>query len=69
MNEKPTFQLIRFNPRRDLRGAPAAEVLVNGVPLWMTRADIMNNIRDFGWHSELQKAIEYYDLKEPYSLH
>lgn len=62
------FQLLRFNPRRHLRGAPAAEVACDGTPLWMTRADIRANIREHGEHPELWKALEAYDSGEQYSL-
>lgn len=62
------FQLLRFNPRRHLRGAPAAEVSVDGTPLWMTRADIRANIREHGEHKELWKAMDAYDSGEEYSL-
>ncbi len=65
----PEFRLIRYNPRRALRGAPAAEVEVNGEPLWMSRSDVRNNIRDFGWHPQLAKALEAYDCNKPYSLY
>jgi hypothetical protein len=62
------FQLLRFNSRRKLRGAPAAEVACDGVPLWMTRSDIRKNIRDHGEHPELWKAMEAYDSGQDYSL-
>ena len=62
------FRLLRFSPRRNLRGAPAAEVEVNGVPMWMTRKDIRENIKLFGEHKELWKAMEAYDSGESYSL-
>jgi hypothetical protein len=62
------FQLLRFNSRRQLRGAPAAEVAVHGVPLWMTREEIRKNIIDHGEHPELWKALEAYDSGQDYSL-
>lgn len=55
------FRLVRFNPRRSLRGAPAAEVQTSSGLLWMSRADIRNNLRDFGDDQELWKAMEAYD--------
>jgi len=61
------FVLLRFNPRRHIRGVAAAEVAVNGQPLWMTRADIRANLREFGSHKELWKALEAYDSGEMYS--
>jgi hypothetical protein len=61
------FLLLRFNPRRHMRSAPAAEVAVNGEPLWMTRKDIRENIKLFGDHKELIKALDAYDECQPYS--
>jgi hypothetical protein len=66
--ESIEFQLLRFNSRRNLRGAPAAEVSVNGVRMWMTRKDIRENIKLFGEHKELWKALEAYDSGADYSL-
>lgn len=59
------FKLIRFNPRRAFRGAPAAEVLVSDggsedALLWMNERNLKNNIREFGRHPELVKALEHY---------
>ncbi len=68
MEESLGFQLLRFNSRRALRGAPAAEVAVNGVKMWMTRKDIRENIKLFGEHKELWKALEAYDSGADYSL-
>lgn len=55
------FLLLRFNPRRALRGAPAAEVETPFGLLWMSRSDIRKNLREFGDHPELWKAYEAYD--------
>jgi hypothetical protein len=60
------WQLVRFNPRRNARKAPAAEVRVDGELLWMTVRDIKNNIRDFGDHPELQKALQAYRANVEY---
>lgn len=61
------FKLMRFNPRRALRGAPAAELECTGdgppFLLWMSKQDIANNIRDFGQHPELLKARQHYRTK------
>jgi len=55
------FRLVRFNPRRALRGAPAAEVQTSSGLFWMTRSDIRKNLREFGNHPELWKAYEAYE--------
>ena len=60
------WQLVRFNPRRNARKAPAAELRVDGECLWMTVKDIKNNIRDFGDHPELQKALQAYKANVEY---
>lgn len=56
------FRLIEFNPRRAMRGAEAArvEVAPDGEWLWMSKRDIKENIRHFGSHPELQKALLAY---------
>ena len=56
------FRFIEFNDRRAMRGAEAARVEVDpqGEWLWMSKRDIKNNIRDFGDHPELQKALQAY---------
>ena len=58
----PEFVFIKFNPRRKMRGAPAARVQVDrsGVWLWMSRSDLQKNIKAFGAHSELLKALAEY---------
>jgi len=58
------WRFIEFNPRRDMRGADAARVEVgeDGEWLWMSKRDIKNNIRDFGDHPELQKALNAYGV-------
>ena len=60
-----TFRLEGFNPRRHSRGVEAArvEVLEDGAPcglLWMSEADVKNNIAEFGDSEELQKALAEY---------
>jgi len=60
----PQFKFIEYNQRRDLRGADAARVEVDGDWLWMSKKDIKNNIRDFGNHPELQKALAAYGAWE-----
>lgn len=59
------FEFLRFNQRRAMRGAEAAEVLAinadgSSEPLWMSRADIARNMMAFGRHPELVKAHEAY---------
>jgi len=56
----PDFKFIEFNPRRKMRGADAARVEVDGSWLWMSKRHIQLNIRDFGPHPELLKALESY---------
>lgn len=64
------FKLLRFNPRRQLRGAPAAELLIqdddNKVVLWMSEKDIRANIKLFGPHAELSKALDHYKSREEF---
>lgn len=59
-NDAIVWRFIEFNPRRNLRGAPAARVEADGEWLWMTLKDIRNNIKEFGDHPELQKALNAY---------
>lgn len=56
------FKFIEFNPRRAMRSAEAARVEVHpdGDWLWMSKRDIKANIKVFGEHPELQKALEAY---------
>lgn len=56
----PLFRFTQFNPRRFARGADAAEVECHGEPLWCSRDDLELNIRDFGEHPELMKALAAY---------
>ena len=54
MNEHSVFRkrdgtrLVRFDPRRAARGAPAAEVEVNGERLWMDKKDLRKNREIWG---------------------
>lgn len=56
------FKFDEFNVRRAMRGAPAARVLVSkeGHWLWMSSKDVRANIKEFGEHVELTKALEAY---------
>lgn len=56
------FKFIEFNPRRAMRGADAARVEVDteGEWLWMNKSDIRKNMKQFGQHPELQKALDAY---------
>ena len=56
----PEFKFIEFNQRRKSRGADAARVDVGDQWLWMSVRDIKQNIRLFGPHPELLKALESY---------
>lgn len=60
-----TFRFVEFNPRRHMRGAPAARVAVSEDGsdeewLWMTVRDIQLNIKEFGPNDELFKALNAY---------
>ena len=68
-SEQPTYTLLRYSRRRDIQGKPAALIEWKGVRDWYTRANILHAIKIDGWHSELQKALEYYDAKESYSIY
>jgi hypothetical protein len=59
------FRLVDFNQTRHFRGKPAARVEVDpdGEWLWMTAQDVRLNIRDFGDHPELQKALQAYGVR------
>jgi len=56
------FKFIEYNHRRAMRGAAAARVEVDtdGEWLWMTPSDIWKNMKSFGAHPELQKALDAY---------
>lgn len=62
MTEQQHFKFIEFNDRRAMRGAEAARVEVSpdGEWLWMSKTDIWLNMKEFGAHAELQKALEAY---------
>ena len=60
-----SFVLIRFNPRRNTRGAEAAElqVLQDGKPidlLWMSKSDVKSNLKLFPNDTGLLAAIAAY---------
>jgi hypothetical protein len=59
-SESPVFEFIEFNLRRRQRGVEAARVAVDGQWLWMSKRDLELNIREFGSHPELLKALEHY---------
>ena len=56
------FRFIGFNERRAMRGAEAAKVEVDkdGDWLWMSKKDLNGNIKLFGPHPELVKALHAY---------
>lgn len=57
------WRFIELNTTRALRGKEAARVEVDagGRWLWMSRQNVIDNIRDFGDHPELQKALKAYE--------
>ena len=64
-DERPRFELARFNPRRAARGVEAAEVKViypDGIVeyLWMSADDIMENIETWGRCNGLAAALDAY---------
>ena len=65
-----SFKLVRFNPRRQSRGAEAAEVEVfdddHSCRLWMSEKNLDQNIAEFGPHPELLKAKEHYRTKREF---
>lgn len=61
----PTFKLLRYNPRRVVRGAAEVEVRWpdgDVVSLWMTRDDVEKNIQEFGRVPGLVDALDAYHL-------
>jgi len=56
------FKLIRFNPRRTVRGCAEVEVDdgANVLRLWMTSEDVEHNIAEYGPHPGLLAAREAY---------
>jgi hypothetical protein len=56
----PDFKFVELNPRRKARGVESARVEVDGEWMWMSKYDIEANMRDFGPHPELVKALESY---------
>lgn len=65
MEGEVSFKLERWNPRRVARGAEGAQiaVLVDGEPaetLWMSKSDIVKNIKNFGEHPALVEALALY---------
>lgn len=61
--EEPFFSLLEFNTRRLQRGATAAKVQIDaeGDWLWMSKRDLKLNIKEFGDHPVLARAIRCYD--------
>lgn len=62
MSNQQHWRLVEFNDRRAMRGADAARVEIepDGEWLWMSKRDIKMNIKEFGDHPELQKALAAY---------
>lgn len=58
------FRFEEYNSRRAMRGAPAARVWVDEGDgedwLWMNKADIEGNIKNFGEHPALVEALKAY---------
>ena len=66
-------RLVRYNPRRRARGVEAAEVEIDGeeegvapLRLWMSQADIRNNIAQFGQLEGFVAALEAYRQNQPF---
>lgn len=63
-DERGSFKLLRFNPLRAGRGAPAAEVEIQSEDLqavfWMTKREVQKNIEEFGEHDGLRAALDAY---------
>lgn len=63
------FKLIEFKQIRHIRGADAARVECiddgekNGNWLWMSVKDLKANIREFGAHHDLIKALNHYGVR------
>lgn len=61
------FRFVEFKPTRAFRGAEAArvEITINGEAesLWMSVEDLQNNIREFGAHPELLRALAAYGIE------
>lgn len=64
--EKPesfAWKFIEFNSRRAARGVGAARMEYGGSWFWCSLQDLKKNVRDFGSHPELLRAIEAYKGK------
>lgn len=67
-------ELLRFNPRRAARGAPAAEVKLTVAAdgwediLWMDETDIRLNIRELGMLPGLLAAMQAYKTREEFPV-
>lgn len=61
--EEVCFELMEFNTRRLQRGAEAARVRIDtdGNWLWMSKRDVNLNIKEFGEHPVLLRAIRCYE--------
>ena len=61
----PQFRFIEFNKRRQMRGAECARIEITYAEgdedcIWMSAGDLHANIRQFGKHEALVKALEAY---------
>ena len=61
----PLFTFLRFNARRAMRGAEAAELEITWPDgqmevLWMSYNDIKNNMLKFGSQAGLEQAMKAY---------
>jgi len=61
----PQFSFIEFNKRRQMRGAECARIEITYAEgdedcIWMSAGDLHANIRQFGKHEALVKALEAY---------
>lgn len=61
MSTEIKFRFVEFNPLRSMRGEDAARVEVMPIGyLWMSKSDIEKNIKFYGPHPELKKALDAY---------
>lgn len=61
----PQYRFVEFSKVRQLRGAEAARIEIihshgDHDELWMSAGDLHANIRQFGKHEALVKALEAY---------
>lgn len=66
LGENPSFRFEEFNPRRAMRGAPAARIWITPDVgqeefwVWMSAADLRKNLKTFGEHEGLRAGLVAY---------